>query len=640
MNRSSAPFVLAALAGSAVAPCAFAQILLPEVTRWTVPDLDQRRSGLANSGNNHCVPTSHINMLAYINDHGFHLALHNVTNSYWASEYDDLTDNIHDLGVLMGTTGSGGTSGQGCIDGMTAWLGGLGFLYNVNYQWGPDITPSDLYWSIAGGGVSAFCYGRWEYINANNRYERTGGGHCVTTRAVKDYRFPLQPDANDPLIKYRDPAADEGDIFHQSPFATSEYRLHRRTANFKGYGITTMWEMLTGTGDQYRRCIDGFTSISPIFVLQPDTSVNMVKLKTVVHMIDSQEEGGFALNNIADVAFGITSHHVFAISAVNSDISRLVLGNPLGGGITHTIDIPGSTGRKIAPGVDGEVFLALGGLLRCYRPADDGGFTEVHTPATLPIAPTALCFDDLRHGPAVLMGDGSVREYDKTLGTVVVKTLATPPGWPPTTGPSFQRIVPGHAQGDYWFGPLAGGLLKRYTPAPGVPTRLVLAETVTPPAGLTLTDFDLTDDGSLLLKRGGVLQVLKKNAAGGWDVDNGHPFTGLALPGGSALLRMSRSRNNFDPAIHDDPQWKTDVPNPQPLGPETPDCIADVGRVGGIAEPDGLLNNNDFVVFIDWFFTLDQRADIGSVGGLPGADGQFNNNDFVVFIDRFFQGCP
>ncbi|MDP1661546.1 MAG: GC-type dockerin domain-anchored protein, partial [Phycisphaerales bacterium] len=73
--------------------------------------------------------------------------------------------------------------------------------------------------------------------------------------------------------------------------------------------------------------------------------------------------------------------------------------------------------------------------------------------------------------------------------------------------------------------------------------------------------------------------------------------------------------------------------------PDAPACPADVGGTGGVASPDGVLDNNDFVVFIDFFFNLDPRADMGSTGGTPGADGQFDNNDFVVFIDRFFAGC-
>ena len=109
MTRSHAPAVLALAAGLA-AP-AYAQVLMPETTRWTLPDFDQRRSGLANSGNNHCVPTSHANMLAYISDHGFPLVFPNVTKSSWASEYQDITDNIFDLGMDMVSRRSRGHRG-------------------------------------------------------------------------------------------------------------------------------------------------------------------------------------------------------------------------------------------------------------------------------------------------------------------------------------------------------------------------------------------------------------------------------------------------------------------------------------------------------------------------------------------------
>jgi hypothetical protein len=66
---------------------------------------------------------------------------------------------------------------------------------------------------------------------------------------------------------------------------------------------------------------------------------------------------------------------------------------------------------------------------------------------------------------------------------------------------------------------------------------------------------------------------------------------------------------------------------------------ADIGRQGGLPGADGQLNNNDFVVFIDYFFASNPLADRGSTGGVPGVDGQFNNNDFIVFIDQFFAGC-
>ncbi|MDP1660392.1 MAG: GC-type dockerin domain-anchored protein, partial [Phycisphaerales bacterium] len=63
---------------------------------------------------------------------------------------------------------------------------------------------------------------------------------------------------------------------------------------------------------------------------------------------------------------------------------------------------------------------------------------------------------------------------------------------------------------------------------------------------------------------------------------------------------------------------------------------ADVGQQGGIDGSDEHLDNNDFVVFINLFFTQSPLADLGKQGGVGGADGQWDNNDFIVFIDEFF----
>ncbi|HZW07056.1 MAG TPA: GC-type dockerin domain-anchored protein [Phycisphaerales bacterium] len=76
-----------------------------------------------------------------------------------------------------------------------------------------------------------------------------------------------------------------------------------------------------------------------------------------------------------------------------------------------------------------------------------------------------------------------------------------------------------------------------------------------------------------------------------------------------------------------------------PTGPVTPPCPADLGSAGGVAGGDGALDNNDFVVFIDFFFAGNAAADRGGQGGAAGPDGAFDNNDFVVFIDEFFGGC-
>jgi glucose/arabinose dehydrogenase len=66
--------------------------------------------------------------------------------------------------------------------------------------------------------------------------------------------------------------------------------------------------------------------------------------------------------------------------------------------------------------------------------------------------------------------------------------------------------------------------------------------------------------------------------------------------------------------------------------------IADIGGLGGAEGADGHFDNNDFVVFIDWFFTGDPRADVGKTGGVRGVDQRLDNNDFIAFIDAFFSG--
>ena len=70
-----------------------------------------------------------------------------------------------------------------------------------------------------------------------------------------------------------------------------------------------------------------------------------------------------------------------------------------------------------------------------------------------------------------------------------------------------------------------------------------------------------------------------------------------------------------------------------------PPCPADLGIAGGLPGSDSLLDNNDFIAFITYFFNLDPHADLGIAGGLPGTDGLYDNNDFIAFINHFFEGC-
>ncbi|MBY0398200.1 MAG: PQQ-dependent sugar dehydrogenase [Thermoleophilia bacterium] len=77
--------------------------------------------------------------------------------------------------------------------------------------------------------------------------------------------------------------------------------------------------------------------------------------------------------------------------------------------------------------------------------------------------------------------------------------------------------------------------------------------------------------------------------------------------------------------------YRVAAAGPRPL-------VADVGRAGGAAAGDSVLDNNDFIAFITLFFTDDPRADVGGPGGVQGVDQRLDNNDFIAFIGAFFGG--
>jgi hypothetical protein len=82
----------------------------------------------------------------------------------------------------------------------------------------------------------------------------------------------------------------------------------------------------------------------------------------------------------------------------------------------------------------------------------------------------------------------------------------------------------------------------------------------------------------------------------------------------------------------------SDIAGPE-AGSASP-CNADIGKQGGVPGFDGVLDNNDFIAFINAYFSSNLRADFGTTAGQPGSDGLLNNNDFIAFITAFFAGCP
>jgi hypothetical protein len=118
---------------------------------------------------------------------------------------------------------------------------------------------------------------------------------------------------------------------------------------------------------------------------------------------------------------------------------------------------------------------------------------------------------------------------------------------------------------------------------------------------------------------------------------------GVLLPGEHTLRctgSVASVRGTAETAFGDAPPERSDQRVHLALGSEAPSrCVADLGQQGGLPGPDGMLDNNDFIAFINYFFAANPLADLGVQGGGPGGDGEFNNNDFIVFITSFFSGC-
>jgi hypothetical protein len=122
---------------------------------------------------------------------------------------------------------------------------------------------------------------------------------------------------------------------------------------------------------------------------------------------------------------------------------------------------------------------------------------------------------------------------------------------------------------------------------------------------------------------------------GVYDGHNGTLYAGdYYIASGAAYMSFGQE---FNAGINGFYQGGTMVLNVYSnIGGSQPCSQADVGAQGGEHGSDHTLDNNDFIVFIDYFFSHDSRADFGIQGGLHGHDGLFDNNDFIAFVDTFF----
>ncbi len=177
-----------------------------EVYVNNVPDFDQLKSGgfvgpvfgLPNDGKMYCVPTSAVNLYAYIANHGYpkfdpgpgNWELSPPTHT---SQYNFITGIQLFTGVDFGTdslTGTGGVEDkvQNYVDFVYPGLFAVTESY-AHDNYAPTVRDAAL--SILNGGMSNICMGWYQKVDIDLLFLHLSvlvreGGHCVTVVGAKD----------------------------------------------------------------------------------------------------------------------------------------------------------------------------------------------------------------------------------------------------------------------------------------------------------------------------------------------------------------------------------------------------------------------------------------------------------------------
>src|SRR4051812_25949280 len=132
-----------------------------------VPDIDQVRetanghTGLPNNGYLYCVVTATMNWFAFLSEQGY---TSSPADKDWTldANFDEMSNDLNQLGQLMGTDPNKGTTGTGQLNGTKAWLDANGqgvisknFMVVKSYETGsyysPD--PATMAQDAIGGGL-------------------------------------------------------------------------------------------------------------------------------------------------------------------------------------------------------------------------------------------------------------------------------------------------------------------------------------------------------------------------------------------------------------------------------------------------------------------------------------------------------
>lgn len=597
--------LIAGLVIACAAPASFAQCNL---YRHGIPDFDQVRTNLPNTGNMYCVPTSAVNLLGYIANRGVPGVLAGPRDWQSDANFNHVTDRIAFMGSLMSTHPTNGTSGGPSAFGLRIYLQATApGKFTVSRYYGDYNVNSLLHHSVL-NHLTNVCYGFYARDSVG-RYSRTGG-HCVTLAGLLDFCEPTF------RIRYRDPASGGTLASTQSDFASAHSdassEIFLDAANLPHSRIR-LWDL----GDNNtRRYLDGILTINPQVALTGSiTTRDMIHIRRTVQlagMLPPAENAVVPGNDeLTQVALDFRQVDSFAVTFRDAPRRYTLWRTNLATGASEQLLVSESP-MKIATNRFGDLFVSTDASIRKYAfPGEDMVLAQ-EAPVSGQV--DAMAYDDTRDELAVLTTNDRLVRLRNDLSIPAID-FALPPA---AVTPGSASIAIDEANQKYYIsGRESAGIhvigLIPGTPIPGVDATIFLPAVQFPEA------LQFSDDNTLVLMSNGVIAEFE-NGPAGWQPRVNSELAGMEA---ARALAIGRSRTNFVAGVHDTPEWN-DVLVDEGLV-ETPDCDADFNL-------DAVLNSQDFFDFLTAFFAADPRADFN-------LNAAIDSQDLFDYLTAFFNGC-
>ncbi len=588
------------------------------IFRQDVPDFDQVRSTLPNTGTQYCVPTSAANFMAYLGSKGI-VGVSAIGVSDWQAQinYGMSTGLIELIGQRMQTNSTSGTNSSNARSGLAAYLeSGQPGRFTVSTYHG-HVRLEDLYDFMADNRLILICYGRYR-PNSDGEYSRNGG-HCVSLTGMLD----IGGNGTVPRIRYRDPGTDDGNPTLQSTFTSRVTRCVTRTLPDDSLfgGTFTRVELIDveGSNTATRVLLDTHVTIRPRYAVYP-SAINGSWVR--YELVNSIRAQGGTLSNFATVnaqpidqmALSPTGDWLYYTTVTSGpDVVPLLHKQNTSTGAGATMAVldrvtPLTTDRF------GSLYMLRNGAVRKY----DASGTALVQQASF-VWPTSVFYEALvcddRNDRLMAAGPAGIQFLSRTL--VGQGSLAWPSGVA-ISGAVRMDVTPA---GTFVVGSGNSSNLFHVQINPVI-ARLDLLQTITLPASARPRAIQITEAGLgrlVVMTTAGVREYTRNPTT--FVFEPAAPLF-AAVPTGNQII-LSKGRTNAEVGVHDTPAWN-DVLVPA-TGAEIPTCDVDV-------DLSGTRTVADIFFFLSAWFRSDRMADWDT-------SGLTNVQDIFSYLSGWFAGC-